>query len=397
MREIEQRTLLDADAGKLVDVEEASVVDLVRGHAPIGRAVVLPLDEAVQRAERLGLAGHAVERVGRLGHEASGCGVAAAQRRELGLELGTALVRLLAPAAGDAAHAVEIVGEAHELGARLVRKAVADAARELAAQDRRVVARPERQAVIVIPDAQAPFVGRETQHELAPGQHVAVMVAEQRQQQLALEFGLEGVPVDVEEIGVARALAPLEHIEPPRVVDLADAHMIRNKIEDEAEAVQSERVAECDEAVPAADLGVDRGVVDDVVAVLAARPRLQERRGIDVAYPKRRQIRHDLARLREGESRAELQPIGGARNRIETRDGHGCHRRWRGGRSRLSASARPATRGSAKIAPVVSGSRRRQFGCSSTVPGTLICSMRPSASSSCTITMRPVHAARLES
>ena len=55
-------------------------------------------------------------------------------------------------------------------------------------------------------------------------------------------------------------------------------------------------------------------MVDDVVAVRAARPRLEEGRQIDMADAEARQIGRERRRLGEAEPLVELQPIGGARS-----------------------------------------------------------------------------------
>ena len=46
--------IFDPDAGQGVDVEEAAVVDVARRDAPMGEAIGLRLQDAVQRAEALG-------------------------------------------------------------------------------------------------------------------------------------------------------------------------------------------------------------------------------------------------------------------------------------------------------------------------------------------------------
>ena len=72
---------------------------------------------------------------------------------------------------------------------------------------------------------------------LLPLEHGAVGVAEDRQQHLVFELGLDRLPVDVEDAGVARALAVFEHVLPPRVGGLGDAHVIRHQVDDVAHAV----------------------------------------------------------------------------------------------------------------------------------------------------------------
>src|SRR6267143_389691 len=57
----EHLRLLHPDGGQLVDVEEAPVVDLLAGDAPVGGAVRLVGEQRVQRLHALGVAGLAVE------------------------------------------------------------------------------------------------------------------------------------------------------------------------------------------------------------------------------------------------------------------------------------------------------------------------------------------------
>ena len=52
----ERSCVLDPQAGQLVDVEKAPVVDAGHREPPVGEAVVLPLQQAVQRVDA-GLAG----------------------------------------------------------------------------------------------------------------------------------------------------------------------------------------------------------------------------------------------------------------------------------------------------------------------------------------------------
>src|SRR6185312_13556042 len=89
-------------------------------------------------------------------------------------------------------------------------------------------------------------------------------------------------PIDVEARCVRRALAPLEHVEPPRIVGVADAHVIGHKIEDKAEAILLERGTQPRERFFAAKFGIEPVMIDDVVAVRTSRTRLEEGRRIKV-------------------------------------------------------------------------------------------------------------------
>ena len=132
---------------------------------------------------------------------------------------------------------------------------------------------------------------------------------------MSLRVGAEALPVDVEGAGRRRQLAPFQHRQPPWVVGAADAHMVRHDVEHEAEAVRAERVGETVEPVLATELRVDGRVVDDVVSVRRAGPRLVDRRGIDVADAQSLQIGRDRGGVVEREILVELQPVGGARRR----------------------------------------------------------------------------------
>src|SRR4030081_1973074 len=83
----------------------------------------------------------------------------------------------------------------------------------------------------------------------------------------------------------------------------------------------------------------------------------------------RTEVGYDAYGIVEGEPLVKLQPHGRARR---------AHGRLRG----RSERAREAVAGSSKISPAAGRYRRRQFGCSSTVPGRFGCSARPRASSS---------------
>ena len=130
-----------------------------------------------------------------------------------------------------------------------------------------------------------------------------------------------------------------------------------------------------------ADLGIDAAVVDHIVAVRAARPRFQEGRGINVAHAELGEVRHERGRVGEAELLVKLQPVGGNRNALGTKDNESL-------KNDLSAmlAARRCTRASPFQRSRLTGSLRRQLGCSSTVPGRFACSTSSNTSSGCTIT-----------
>src|ERR1700754_678599 len=94
------------------------------------------------------------------------------------------------------------------------------------------------------------------------------------------------------------------------------ADMVRHEIEDQAEIVLLQRLAQSFKAGLAAEFRIEPGVIDDVVAMGAALACLQERRGIDVADSQTLQIGADRRGCVEIELRSELQAVG--------RNGNAC-------------------------------------------------------------------------
>ena len=128
--------------------------------------------------------------------------------------------------------------------------------------------------MIEVPRAEAPLLGIKAKCDLAPFQDYAVLIAEHRKKHAALEVGATAVPVDVEVGGERRISAPFEDIEPPGIVVSADAHVVRDKIEDQAHVVGVQSIDQRAEIRVAADLGVEPVVIDDVIPMGRAGARL---------------------------------------------------------------------------------------------------------------------------
>ena len=135
-----------------------------------------------------------------------------------------------------------------------------------------------------------------------------------RSEQLALQITGARLPIDIEIARARRIRSPLQYVEPPHVIGTAHAHMVRNEVENLAEAVRLQRVDHRPEIVLAAELGIERVVVHDIVAVGAPGPRLQIRRRVQMTDPERGQIRRQPGGCRESEILRQLQTIRGARN-----------------------------------------------------------------------------------
>ena len=76
----------------------------------------------------------------------------------------------------------------------------------------------------------------ELEHELAGVELDAVLIAEHRHEQLVVQVAAMRLPIDVEPACIRGVGAPLEHVEPQRVVGAADAHVIRHEVEQDLQA-----------------------------------------------------------------------------------------------------------------------------------------------------------------
>src|SRR3546814_9624451 len=97
-------------------------------------------------------------------------------------------------------------------------------------QDSRILPRRDRETVLVVPDAEAALRRIEPELQVAPFQHLAIMIAENRQQHLAAEFPLGRLPVDVEMLRIGRGRPPLQQVEPPFVVRPSDPNRKSNRL-----------------------------------------------------------------------------------------------------------------------------------------------------------------------
>ena len=151
------------------------------------------------------------------------------------------------------------------------------------AENHRVGLRRHGQARPRVPDDEGAL--DQLQGELLGLEDPAVLVGEHGEQHAAAELGLDGGPVDVEEARVGRARPVLQHVQPPGVGVAADPHVVGNDVEHDPHVKSGQGGGHAVEGVGTAKLGVERVVVGDVVAMRAARARLEARGEVGVADP----------------------------------------------------------------------------------------------------------------
>src|SRR6185312_9627180 len=130
-----------------------------------------------------------------------------------------------------------------------------------------IASRRNRQPMFKIPAGEAAFAGIVAQFDLAMLQRLAIGRAEDRQQHAAALAIGELIPVDVEGAGIWRSRSPFQHVEPPRIIGEMHADMVGDEVEDQADVMRVQRLAEASKTCLAAKFGVEPGVVDNVVAM----------------------------------------------------------------------------------------------------------------------------------
>src|SRR5262249_60209258 len=89
-----------------------------------------------------------------------------------------------------------------------------------------------------------------------------------------------------------------------------DAHVVRHEIENEPHIRTGESSGKASKCLLAGEFGIERIMVDDVVAVRAARSCLQEGRSIKVADAECLEVRPERGGVVEAELGRELDTIG---------------------------------------------------------------------------------------
>src|ERR1700722_18682838 len=284
---VEDRARLDAQTGKIIDVEEAAVVDLVLGHAKKGDAPELVADQPIK------LAPVAVKLLDPGFDRSADAFILVGERNELALERARSLRHLRSPL-------------------RQVEKKIGHPVqrRVLTPEDKREGLRMDWQLVRVVgPDGETSVLF-ETEFKFPRSQLFAILRAKHRREQLAVLRR----PVDVEPAGILGVGTPLQNIEPQRIVGAPDAPVIGHDVQDPPEPLIAEGVDHRREIILRPEFRIQLVVVGDVVAVDAARTRLEDRREVDVADAELREVRRDGGRVTEPKAGMQLQTIGRARS-----------------------------------------------------------------------------------
>ena len=290
---LEDAGALHPQAGKRVDVEEAPVIDVVAGHPPVGQPPRLPRHQLVQRIVAGGVAGAAIEVLHALPDPARQPAVVVGEAGQLEFVPGGIALAALAQWRIGAIARRQVGERVDQRADHCVRIALAIVGGRRpgrSTEDLRRVPWVDREPVGVVVQAEIAGPGVELQLQLARIEHLAVVVAQHRQQHAAFHAGRGRMPFDVEGLGVQRRRAVFQHVQPPRVVGLQHAHVVGHHVQHLAHAVPAQRQAHAFVPVLAADFGIEFAVVDDVVAVRAARPRLEVGRAVQVADAERGQI-----------------------------------------------------------------------------------------------------------
>ncbi len=236
VRRVEHLGALHAQRGQLVDVEEAAVVDLVGGDAPVGQPVGLLLDQFVE--QRRSWSRSSAEPLNALTARSIASASAGKSRAS---RASCALVHFLVAMALGAhrlgcSRAAPAGGRAPLRGWPANRRPTGGSAFGVSrccarVEQPRIGGRVDRQAVLVVAQHEAAARRLEAELQLAAFEHDAVLVAEDRQQHLAgerrIDWSAQSMskkPANID------AGAVLEHVEPPAVVAAQHAHVVGHDV-----------------------------------------------------------------------------------------------------------------------------------------------------------------------
>ena len=281
--------------GQRVDVEEAPIVDFAGGKPPVRRACSAgaPADDAAP-ASAPGASG-----AGAIGGEPALDDLARRRRCAASSRLEGRALRRASGWCGP-----RVARRRARASARRPRSSSAPASVTIVAQDLAVAFRRDRQPMLEIPGGKAAFGGIVAKLDLAALQRLAVGRAEDRQQHAAAGAIGQHAPSRCRRRPRAARPGPHSSTSSHQALSakctptwLGTKSRIRPM-----SCCFSAALSRAKPASPPSS-GLSCVVIDDVVAVGAARARLHERRGVEMADAERLQIGHDRRGVVEVEIR----------------------------------------------------------------------------------------------
>lgn len=207
-------------------------------------------------------------------------------------------------------------------------------------EDAGVVPGIDRQPVVPVAHEESAGLCIEIQAQFAGLQHVAVLAAEHGQQHAALQARGGGLPLDVEETGMGGGPPVFHDVVPPGIGGIDHAHVVGHDIQQAAEAVRQQGIAQRGMAGLVADFRVQLRGIDHVVAVRAARGGLEVGRAVEMADAQCVQVGHGGGHVREGVVLVELYAVGRKRHIRGVERGKVFHGGLHGGASPVRAHGR---------------------------------------------------------
>ncbi len=294
MGALEDHRVFHADRGKLVDVEKSPIVDFLHGNTPVREPVCLHREQSVEAVEAPGASLDPVQRDHRT------VDVREHRRRNRGqpgepaldhflfaIALRSQRLRLHVPP-GKALNRGE---DAEELDPRVALAYPGEECLRLEAENAAVRVRRDRKDVIGVTRTEHSI--HVLEGDLLSFEHCAIGIAKDRQQDLVFQLGFQRMPVDIEELRIPRARTVLEHVLPPRVGGMCDAHVIGHEVDDVTHATRAEGVDPAVEGVVISDFRVQLRRIRDVVAVSAPGHRFEITRCITVRNTERIEVVDD--------------------------------------------------------------------------------------------------------
>src|ERR1019366_9632508 len=291
MHVIEDFRQFHSQAGQFINVEEPSVIDIVRGRSEMGNTPVLFLNQIVQRLPAGGIALVALEAIQRNMERLAHVGVRLHELRELRLEVGCASYDL----GSSGGEPRKRIAELFELCMTI-------------AQYTPIMQWPDRQHMrLVGPYRQRPGGLVKLKSQFSTLKFHAILSAEQGYEHFLVQVTAIGVPFDVEPAGVYRLRTPFEDVEPQRIIGATDTHVIRDHIENLSEVLELQRSAHASERSVIAEFGIELRMIDNVIAVQTAGTCPQIGRCIQMTHTESRQIGRQGRRIIKTEMLMELQ------------------------------------------------------------------------------------------